>query len=294
MGCAYKDTGVLIGIENITHAIEEFINRANTRYDVCADSSVPSFIVNKGIISNFIQFKYHRNGQIRYITEVTKENLDYCKQIMKAGELRHLKGLKGVFRVNETELHHNIILDQQNHMAIMICSKMNETVSQYQKVFDILWEEAIPFTDRLNQIQTPKNKSLTNTGREVNSQPLSLSDISDISDQELKPLGILYKNKNIYKSMEKETDSMLADDQITDKQKTNPSSSQKPSVKIQLWSNDSKTHYAIKLNNHEEFLVATRSPNTEKYTNLVEESNYFEDIQYNWNYTLNHWINNQR
>ncbi len=30
MGCAYKDTGVLIGIENITHAIEEFINRANT------------------------------------------------------------------------------------------------------------------------------------------------------------------------------------------------------------------------------------------------------------------------
>ncbi len=137
MSCSYhKGIDVLCGIENIVDAIKEIINKANTRYDACADSSIPSFIVKQGIMSNFIDFKYKRDGQIQYITQVTEENLDYCMQIMNVGELRHLQGLKGVFRVNEIECHHNIVLDEQNRMAMMVCSNINEIVSQYQKVFD--------------------------------------------------------------------------------------------------------------------------------------------------------------
>lgn len=50
MSCDYGEgTNVLCGIANITHAIEEFIKKAKTKYDVCADSSIPQFIVNKGI-----------------------------------------------------------------------------------------------------------------------------------------------------------------------------------------------------------------------------------------------------
>ena len=242
----HKSNEVLCGIENIVFAIKETINKAKTRYDACVDSSIPSFIVKKGIIGNLIEFKYKRDGQIRYITEVTNENLDYCKQIMNVAELRHLQGLKGVFRVNEIECHHNIILDEQNQMAMMVCSNINELVSQYQKVFDTLWEKAIPFKDRMSQIEAIEVKNLTNKG--LNSQVTS-------------------KKKN--------------------------SSSQQPSTKIQLWSNESKTNYAIKLSNQGEFLVATSSP-TEKYTDLIEESDYLEDIQYNWEYTLSHWINTKR
>jgi hypothetical protein len=285
----HKGMAVVYGIKNIICAIEEFINKANTRYDVCADSSIPSFIIKKGIISNFIEFKNNRNGQIRYITEVTADNLDYCKLIMEAGELRHLKGLKGVFRVNETEYHHNIILDEQNQMAIMIYSKISEIVSQYQNVFDVLWEKAIPFRDRMNQIQGIEVSSFA-IRREVNYQPPAITDISDISDQKLTPPGMEYKNIN--KSIEKESARMLVDDQITNKQKTNPLS--QSSIQIQLWSNDSKTHYAIKLSNQEEFLAATMSPTIEKYTALVEESAYIKDFQYDWDYTLMHWINNQK
>lgn len=125
---------IVCGIANITHATEEFIKKAKTKYDVCADSSIPQFIVNKGIISNFIELKYRRNGRFRYVTEVTKENLDYCTQIMKAIDVRHLKGLKGVFRVNETELHHNLILDEQNQIAIIICSNIRDSNSLSESV----------------------------------------------------------------------------------------------------------------------------------------------------------------
>jgi hypothetical protein len=68
----------------------------------------------------------------------------YCKQIMKAAYLRHLEGLKGVFRVNETECQYTIVLDEPRQVAIMIRSNMHEIVSQYQKAFDILWEKAVP------------------------------------------------------------------------------------------------------------------------------------------------------
>jgi hypothetical protein len=36
---------------------------------------------------------------------------------------------------------------------------------------------------------------------------------------------------------------------------------------------------------------AIRIKNNIQYTRLTEESDYLEDVEYNWNYTLMHWIN---
>lgn len=59
-----------------------------------------------------------------------------------------------------------------------------------------------------------------------------------------------------------------------------------------MWSNNSRSDYAIKLDGKSDFLAATRQPTTEEYTDLVQESDYLEDVQYDWNYTLMHWIDN--
>jgi hypothetical protein len=59
-----------------------------------------------------------------------------------------------------------------------------------------------------------------------------------------------------------------------------------------LWSNNSKTDYAIKLNGKSDFLAATRQDTAQEYTDFVEESDYLEDDQYDCNYTLRHWIDN--
>jgi two-component system, OmpR family, sensor histidine kinase VicK len=81
-GHHFRSADVLVGIDNIVDAIEKFIDESNTTYDVCADSSIPSFIVKNGIIKKFFDFK-KRNGRIRYITNMTTDNIDYCKEIMK-------------------------------------------------------------------------------------------------------------------------------------------------------------------------------------------------------------------
>jgi Icc-related predicted phosphoesterase len=96
-----------------------------------------------------------------------------------------------------------------------------------------------------------------------------------------------YVHQRKKESIEKETEALL-NAQSSNYQEIPPQSS----IKIQLWSNNSKTDYAIKLKGKSDFLAATRRGITEQYTDLVEESDYFEDIQYDWNYTIRHWIDN--
>jgi len=65
--------------------------------------------------------------------------------------------------------------------------------------------------------------------------------------------------------------------------------------KLQLRSDPSRSEYAICL---EGFIntLATTSENMSKrsqYTHLIEESDFLEDLQYDWKYTLKHWISNR-
>ena len=44
-----------------------------------------------------------RGVKIRYLTEITKDNNEICKEIMKYAEVRHLAGVIGNFVVSEKE-----------------------------------------------------------------------------------------------------------------------------------------------------------------------------------------------
>jgi hypothetical protein len=156
----------------------------------------------------------------------------------------------------------------------MIRSNMNEIVNQYQNIFDILWEKAIPIKERIREIEgignvpriTNKEKIPSNT-----SKPQTMLERSFERQEEEEPI-----NKEI---------KLLLNSQIGGQNKNPP---QRPCMKIQLWSNASKSDYAIRLKARPDILAATK--NTEEYTELIEESDYLEDHQYDWNYTLNHWI----
>jgi hypothetical protein len=159
---------------------------------------------------------------------------------------------------------------------------MNEFVSQYQEVFNFLWEKAIPVEERIREIKAfevgnvasgRNEEKPTPSNRAVTSQPI------------LEPSSEHEQQKE---SIEKETEALL-NTRIPDYNKN----TLHPPIKIQLWSNKSKTDFAIKLKGKSDFLAATRKVTEEEYTDLVEESDYLEDVQYDWNYTLRHWIDNR-
>jgi hypothetical protein len=84
----------------------EFIDKTIHRYDVCFDSKAPSFVLNnEDIRQRFLDFKNKKKGNIRYITEITRDNIDFSKEIMTAVELRHIQGIRGVSRINEIDIN---------------------------------------------------------------------------------------------------------------------------------------------------------------------------------------------
>jgi two-component system sensor histidine kinase VicK len=105
-----------------------------------------------------------RGVNFRYITEITKDNISYCKELFEFAEVRHLNGVKGNFEVSKKngakgakggkeEYIATATLQEAEPIAQLIYSNVKEIVEQQQFVFDTLWNKAIPFQVRLKEIE---------------------------------------------------------------------------------------------------------------------------------------------
>jgi hypothetical protein len=71
-------------------------------------------------------------------------------------------------------------------------------------------------------------------------------------------------------------------------------SSTKTLRKLQLWTNQFKTKYAISFENESSYLAKT-DPELPQYTTLIAESDtMFRGYEYDWKYILNKWIDNHK
>ena len=68
-----------------------------------------------------------RGVQLRYLTEITKDNISFCKELSSlVDELRHLEGIKGNFMVSESEYLAPVILFEKGKIASqIICLLVN-------------------------------------------------------------------------------------------------------------------------------------------------------------------------
>jgi two-component system sensor histidine kinase VicK len=97
-----------------------------------------------------------RSVKIRFLTEITKDNLPYCRQMMELGEMRHLDEVQGNFGVSETEYLASATLDTEKVVPLLIYSNVKQIVKQQQYVFQTLWNKAIPAEQRIEEIELEK------------------------------------------------------------------------------------------------------------------------------------------
>jgi two-component system sensor histidine kinase VicK len=100
----------------------------------------------------------NRGVQFRYITEITKDNISYCKELSKFAEVRHLNRVKGNFEVSQNtrgkaEYIATATLQEAEPVAQLIYSNVKEIVEQQQFVFDTLWNKAISSEVRIKEIE---------------------------------------------------------------------------------------------------------------------------------------------
>jgi two-component system sensor histidine kinase VicK len=114
----------------------------------------PLAITIDPIRSAFVDAK-KRHMKLRYITEITEDNISYCKELISlVDELRHLDGIKGNFMVSESEYLAPIILCEKGKIASeIICSNQKELVDQQQYMFETLWDKSISAEQRIKEIE---------------------------------------------------------------------------------------------------------------------------------------------
>jgi signal transduction histidine kinase len=149
-----RRTEVLHGTEDVLDAEVRFFSNTKRRIDTCMNYTRPPLAVGIGQIKKAFLDAKSRGVRLRYLTEITNENISYCKELIKiVDELRHLDGIKGGIAVNETEYMATTVLQEAKPLTQVIYSNMKEVVDQGQYIFDIFWYRAIPAEQKIREIE---------------------------------------------------------------------------------------------------------------------------------------------
>ncbi len=93
-------------MENIINITLNRFSLTKYRIDSCIDKSNPKTIITTEPIVNGIIENNKRGIKSRVITEVTKDNILYCRELMKLSiELRHLDDIKGNFSISDQAMY---------------------------------------------------------------------------------------------------------------------------------------------------------------------------------------------
>jgi hypothetical protein len=121
--------------------------------DTCLDSSGPSVLVTTKPIWDSCKGFKKRGIRHRLITEITSQNIDYCKELMRhTDELRHLDGIKGNFSVSERDYQATALVQESQPLSESMHTTVKSFIEQQQYVFDTLWNKAVPAKQRIREI----------------------------------------------------------------------------------------------------------------------------------------------
>src|SRR5919108_3385816 len=147
----HEQTEVLIGAEVTTKRMSEFFSNVSNKLDVCANSATPSIAMT--IFRDDYENMKSRGIKIRWVTDITKDNLMHCKDLMQYAEVRHINSLNENFRVSETEYIAAATTKEGLPIPKLIYSNSKEMVEQQQYIFQTLWEKAVPAEHRIREIE---------------------------------------------------------------------------------------------------------------------------------------------
>ena len=151
-------TRIIFGKQNVIDTEIGIFYRAGKRIDTCMSYTRPSLALSlKPIKKAFLDAK-RRGVKLRYITEITHDNFEYCKGLLNlVHELRHLDGVKSNFMISEEEYLAPLVQDRREEVASeLIHSDLTQVVEHGQRIFDTLWSKAIPADERLKDLQDGK------------------------------------------------------------------------------------------------------------------------------------------
>lgn len=146
-----QEKAQVIGDGRQTEAnITDIIYNARKFLNICGDSTLPKFILSETTRNALEQAK--RTGvRIRCITEITKDNLSYCKELMKFTEIRHLNKIVGNSIIGDKEY----LAQSVGHVftSNLIYSNENRMLEQQNSLFENFWNNATPQKEQISTLE---------------------------------------------------------------------------------------------------------------------------------------------
>jgi two-component system, OmpR family, sensor histidine kinase VicK len=147
----HEKTGMLVRPEVTTKRAWEFFSTNSKKFDVCASSATTPIAMT--IFRDAYEDMKSRGVKIRWVTDITKDNLTHCKDLMRYAEVRHISSLNENFRVSETEYIEATTTKEGFPIPKLNYSNSKEIVGQHQYIFEALWEKAVPAEQRIREIE---------------------------------------------------------------------------------------------------------------------------------------------
>lgn len=150
-----EKTEVIYGDENIIRDTLEVYSVLTNSLDICNDSNGPSmFVIPNHPVTRAYRELRERGIRLRFIAEITKDNIVYSKELMKNCELRHLDEVKGNFGISDGIYYRASAKTRRSSPPpLLICSTLRAFVEQQQYFFEMLWKKAIPAKQRIKEIE---------------------------------------------------------------------------------------------------------------------------------------------
>jgi hypothetical protein len=174
---------ILYGVENAVGRGVYFMSNVKQSMDIFFDHRAPSIVTDIAEYRDgYIDIR-KRGGKIRCFTEITKDNLRYCKELMKlVDELRHLDGVRGGMAVSESEYMATTVLQETKPLTQVIYSSVKEVVGQGQYIFDTLWNASIPAQKKIREIEegtVPHYTKVVNVPDDIIKEIIRLNEVSN-------------------------------------------------------------------------------------------------------------------
>ena len=148
-----EKTEVIYGSDKTTKAILEFLKSAEFSMNICADRTWPSVAMGVEVYKKGLSELKARKVRFRAITDITRDNVKHCKELVQIAELRHLDGIKGNFGISEKVYTASATLREAALLQQVIYSNVKAILEQQHYVFETLWNKAISAEGKIREIE---------------------------------------------------------------------------------------------------------------------------------------------
>ena len=190
-----------------THEISEkfalqIISNVKEQFDCCYDKNGPLEQVGSESLWNIVAQLKYKGTKLRLITEITKENIAYCKTMMRYFDVRHLDGIKGNFGVlDKQEYLGNMLSTDENSSQPFIHIDNRPFVELQQYIFETLWNKAVPSKEKIKEIELGLDKEFLETIKD----PLEIKNlIESLIKSATYEILILFSTTNSFTLVDKE------------------------------------------------------------------------------------------